>query len=306
MKDLEVATPPVQALMGIEEGIEWYIAERRSRIDHFVERHFSLASTFVLRKRSFSTDLLCYPVNTLWSVPYLTVKKIGEAFDKLGWRLGADVLSCVPSGIKTAYHREIESMIRKEVLDWSAHGGRHAIADNPFVAILERDPRVAPLLALPEVTRQLETAFSDIDALVQCYSSSRSLISDMASSLLTFGLGFVLFGDHSLGIQGMGERIASKRARDKAVSSFAFGSTLGSAFYSIFPPKPSMWEVVAATTALGFLLTLSGIVIGMVYDPLLKRFGWHDRELHALLDSVEDRLYLLRKRLKPLLMRSAA
>lgn len=257
----------VLALAGMEDCIDRYIDERRSRVDAFVGRHLSVHDTFALHKRSLLTNLLCYPVNSLWSISYLFVKKLGESMERLGWGSAAGMLSVVPSGLKSLYQKDVERMVKNEIV-----GSHHE-----FMDILEMDPRVAPLLGSPECARQLDMTFVEISRLIESYGSSRALVSDTAGSLLAIGLGWWMFGDHSLGVAGMGERIAQKRAHDKAASSFIFGSGLGSAFYSLFPPKPTLWEVIIATAAVGLMLTLSGLVIGVFNDPLLKRLGLHHR-----------------------------
>lgn len=279
------------ALAGMEDCIDRYITDRRSRIEPFVERHFSLRDTFALQKRSLLTNLLCYPVNTLWSIPYLFVKKLSDFLEKLGWAQAATMLAAVPSGLKSLYQKEVESLVRIEIFG----------PDDDLLKVMQQDPRVAPLLQSADFARQLDITLTEISRLVETYGSSRALVSDTAGSLLSIAAGWWLFGDHSLGVGGIGERIAHKRARDKAVSSFVLGSGLGSAFYSVFPPKPTMWEVMVATGLVGLLLTLCGLLIGVLHDPLLKRLGLHHRQLHSLMNQVEDRLYLMRKRLKPAL-----
>ena len=58
MNDQQTTT----AMLGLEECIEQYIAECRSRVDGFVQRHFSLQETIALQKQSLVSDLLCHPV----------------------------------------------------------------------------------------------------------------------------------------------------------------------------------------------------------------------------------------------------
>jgi hypothetical protein len=74
MNDQQTAT----AILALEECIEQYIAECRRRVDGFVERHFSLQETIALQKRSLVSDLLCHPINALWSIPSLFLKKLIE------------------------------------------------------------------------------------------------------------------------------------------------------------------------------------------------------------------------------------
>ena len=295
-----------QIVLSLEECIDQYIAERRSRIEPFLQRHFSLADTISRQKRSLVSDLLRYPVNTMWAIPYLFVKKCVESIDKLGWTAAKRVLSVVPPGMKHRYHKDIEMLIKKEILEWPTECRSRIDDQHALIAAMRRDEAVAPLLASPEFHSQLDLALADIHHLVESYCSNRSLTSDLGGSFLTIAMGWVMFGDHSLGIDGIGERIANKRAKDKAASSFILGSGVGSMFYSVFPPKPSMWEIMLATAAVGLLLTMCGMIIGIFTDPILKRLGLHHRQLHALLDTIEDRLYLLRRRAKPVIKQLSA
>ena len=298
--------PTEQTILALEDCIDRYIVERRSRIEPFVDRHFSLEDTIAIQKRSLLIDLLCYPINTLWAIPYMFVKKTGESLGKLGWVTAGRLLSAVPSGMKRRYQKEIETSIRSEILEWprdrfSGTENRHALFQ-----VLKSDERVAPILAMPEVSSQLDQAVADINRLIESYGTNRTLASDLGGSFLTLATGWLMFGDHSLGIEGIGERLASKRAKDKAASSFFLGSGLGSMFYSVFPPKPSLWEIVLATAAVGLLLTICGMMIGILADPVMKRLGLHQRQLHALLDDVEDRLHRLRRQVKPAIKQIAA
>jgi hypothetical protein len=57
------------------------------------------------------------PVNTLWSIPYRFVKTLSESLEKLGWGAAAALLSAVPSGLESGYQREVQSMVRNEILE---------------------------------------------------------------------------------------------------------------------------------------------------------------------------------------------
>ena len=96
-------------------------------------------------------------------------------------------------------------------------------------------------------------------------------------------------------------------AKGKATSPFLFGASLGSAFYSVFPPKPSFWQVVGATLTVGLFVTAMSLLVGLLSDPCLKRVGFQHTQLNSLFDVVEDCLHRqLRKRLKPALRQLAA
>lgn len=295
------------AMAALEDCIDRYIAECHAQVDGFVERHFSLQETIALQKQSFVSDLLCHPVNTLWAVPYLLLKKLVEVPEKLGWHAGADLVGRLPSGIKTRYQKEIERLIATELLAWPCAGGAGVTVPHGLGEMLKRDRSVVPLLTSQASVEAELHNLPDIAKVLESHSSSRGLVCDMAATVLTLVMGWLLFGDHSLGIAGIGDQIARKAARDRAVSHFVLGAGLGSAFYSVFPPKPSVWQVVWATLCVGLFVTCMSLVAAMFSDPWLKRTGLQQAQLHRLIDAMEDRLHLhVRKRIKPAVKQMAA
>lgn len=302
MNDHQTAT----AILALEECIEQYIAECRSRVDGFVGRHFSLQETIALQKQSLVSDLLCHPVNALWAIPSLFLKKLTEIPVKLGWRSGADLIALLPTGIKTRYQIEIERLIATELLEWPCTMGNRQASTNGLLERIKQHQQVGPLLASGALPDEALKDLSDIPHLIAEHSASRALVFDTTATVLTLMTGWLLFGDHSLGISGIGDQIARNRAKDRAASTFMFGSSLGSAFYSVFPPKPSFWQVVGATLTVGLFVTAMSLLVGMLSDPWLKRMGFQHTQLHLLIDAVEDHLHRqLRTRLKPALRQLA-
>ncbi len=303
MTDLQAAT----AMAEIEDCIDRYIAGCHSRVDGFVARHFSLQETVALQKQSLVSDLLCHPVNTLWAIPHLLLKKIVEVPEKLGWRAGADLIAMLPSGKKTQYQKEIERLIATELLEWPWGGKALAPSSHGLTEMLKQNRSIVPLFAKSATAEEALKELPDITRVLESHSSSRALVCDMAATVLTLVMGWILFGDHSLGIAGIGDHLARKAARDRAASHFVLGASLGSAFYSVFPPKPSFWQVMWATMSVGFFVTCMSLLAGMLSDPSLKRAGLQQVQLHRLIDAVEDQLHLhLRKRIKPAVKQIAA
>ncbi len=303
MNDQQTAS----AILALEECIERYVADCRARVDAFVKGHFSLQETIALQKQSLLSDLVCYPVNALWAIPSLFVKKILEVPVKLGWRSGADLIGLLPGGMKTRYQKEVERLIAVELLQWPCTMGDRKAAANGLVERIRQHRQLGPLLAAGVLSDEAVRELSDVPRLITDHSSSRALVLDTAATVLTLAAGWLFFGDHSLGIAGIGDQIARKRAKDRAASTFVLGSSLGSAFYSVFPPKPSFWQVVGATLLVGLFVTGMSLLVGLLSDPCLKRAGLQQARLHQLIDGVEDCLYRqLRTRLKPLLRRQAA
>jgi hypothetical protein len=185
-------------------------------------------------------------------------------------------------------------------------GARRASA-NGLIDRIRKHKQLRPLLASDVLSDEAMREFSDVPRLIADHSSSRALVLDTAATVLTLAAGWLFFGDHSLGIAGIGDQIARKRAKDRAASTFILGSSLGSAFYSVFPPKPSFWQVVGATLLVGLFVTAMSLLVGLLSDPCLKRAGLQHARLHQLIDAVEDCLHRqLRTRLKPLLRQRAA
>jgi hypothetical protein len=297
----------VIVMLGLEECLEQYIAECRSRVDGFVERHFSLQETIALQKQSLVSDLLCHPINALWAIPSLFLKKLIEVPMKLGWRSGANLITRVPIGFKTRYQREIEQLIAMEVLDWPCTMEDRQASRNGLLERMKHHKQVGPLLASGALSDDAVRELTDIRCLVAEHSAGRIVVLDTAATVLTLAAGWLFFGDHSLGVSGIGGLIARKRAKEEAASTFILGSSLGSAFYSVFPPDPSPWQVMETTLIVGFSITVMSLLVGMLSDPCLKRLGFQQTRLHMLIDAVEDCLHRqLRKRVKPTLRQLAA
>jgi hypothetical protein len=303
MNDQQTTT----AIFGLEECLEQYIADCRSRVDGFVQRHFSLQETIALQKQSLMSDLLCHPVNALWVIPFLFLKKLIEIPVKLGWRSGADLIPILPTGLKTRYQREIERLIATELLEWPCTIGDRQASTNGLLERIKQHKQVGSLRASGALSDEALRELSDIPRLIAEHSAGRALVLDTTATVLTLVTGWLFFGDHSLGISGIGDQIARNRAKDKAASTFMFGASLGSTFYSVFPPKPSFWEVVGATLIVGLFITAMSLLVGLLSDPCLKRVGFQHTQLNSLIDAVEDSLHRqLRKRLKPALRQQAA
>jgi hypothetical protein len=303
MTDQQTAT----AILALEECIEQYIDACRSRVDGFVQRHFSLQETIALQKQSLASDLLCHPVNALWAIPSLFLKKLIEIPMKVGWRSAADLITLLPTGLKTRYQKEIERLIATELLEWPCGMGDWQASQNGLLECIKQHKQVGSLRASGALSDEAVRELSDIPRLIAEHSASRAVVLDTTATVLTLMTGWLFFGDHSLGISGIGDQIAKNRAKDKAASTFMFGASLGSAFYSVFPPKPSFWEVVGATLFVGLFITAMSLLVGMLSDPCLKRVGLQHTQLNMLIDAVEDSLHRqVRKRLKPAIRQLAA
>lgn len=282
-------------LGAIDDCIEKFAAERKQHIAPFIEKHFSVSETIRIQKRHLPLDLLLSPVNALWSIPYLMLKKAVETSDKMGWPALNPLIDILPASFKTGYQKDIEKLIATEL-----------VGEDILMDCLRKDAVLGPMLASGAVELNQRKIRSEVLKEIEKYTSSQAMINDICSSLLTLAAGWIYFGDKSLGVMGIGSKIARQMAREKASSNFFLGEKVGSVFYGVFPPAPTNTQVVLATLAVGTLLTACSLVVSVLSDPARKRFGLHDKKLHALVDNLEERLFIaLKKDLKSHMRQSA-
>lgn len=275
-------------LGALDECIEHYIEERRNHVGGFIQRHFSIHETLQIQKKSFPVDLIFIPINALWSIPYLSIKKLVETLDKIGVAQFNSVLERLPSGIKTGYQKEVELLIANELLDCDS-----------LIKTIEAHPILQKVFTSGQLATMTAQTRRELNEEIEKYSSSQSLISDLSSSLMTLSLGWFLFGDRTLGVLDIGNKIARKMAHDKAASGFFLGKNLGSAFYNTFPPEPTRMQIFVATIGVGFFLTGLSLFTSVMSDPLRKQLGLHRKKLNILIDNLEEILFLhFRKEIK--------
>lgn len=276
--------------MALNEAIDDYCQACRARLASFVQRHYTLSESIRLQRRSLFTDLLCYPLNALWAVPYLSLRKIVESLATLGWEKGTPLLSRVPSGIRTRYQREIERLLGAELLAWASEWEIQYGRTNGLEAALRASPVLTRQFGAAEFRQMMLVADEEVRRAIEHYSSGRALVSDLAGSAGTVLAGWLLFKDKSLGLLGIGDRLARERAHEAAASHFFLGKGLGSAWYGMFPPEPSTSDVIWATVLVGSAVTCFCLLIGVLSDPLRKAMGLQQRKLMELIDEMELRL----------------
>jgi hypothetical protein len=257
-----------------------------------------LQETIEIQKKHFLSDILLNPINSLWAIPYLTLKKVFETIDKMGWGHLITFFDKVPSNLKTRYQKDIEWLIATELLEWPYENGGQSSEKHALWEELEKDATISKLIKSGRFSRE-QLLSIDLKLELNKFSASRALVADLAGSASSIVLGWALFGNSELGIGGLGENIARKFARDNASSNFLFGKKMGSTFYSLFPPQPTKWQIFTATVAVGFLLTLISLVTSVLSDPVRKNLGLQTRKMNFLIDELEKILILnLHKKVK--------
>jgi hypothetical protein len=239
-------------------AIERYIEERRQRLDAFVAQHFSFAGTLARFRRTFVKDIARYPINFLLSLPSLFAKQVAEWLEMAGWEQGTRLLERMPLPLKTAAQLEVERAIIGELLELTPDDPRFKLLADPF----------------------------------RSFRGARLALLDSASGGMALLAAYLAFGDSRLSPYDMGTKLARAQARRDAASGFFLGRGLGSAFYGVFPPHPTTFQVFGATALVVLMLGALATMTHLFSDPLQQMAGVHRRQLMKMLNAFEDKMLL--------------
>jgi hypothetical protein len=275
----------------VAAGLRRYYAERRARVEPFVDRYFSLRGTARLHRAALGWDIARAPANLVLAGPQIGLKAAAAAARALGAaRLGA-ALGARDLLLETAVAREVEWLIRTELLElpW-VQGTRVATRDALGAAILE-DPHLAgPLARLlaglgeragePDVAERLARA-------LETYGASRAAAAEIATGLLTLSTGALALNKLTPGAVTLGPALAGAVAQQSAISAFPLGAGLGSLWYGAFPAVPSAALVAGLTGGVLLGAATAAAFAGLVTDPVQRRLGLHQRRLQRLINALE-------------------
>ena len=289
------------AALHVDRCIAAYVEQARRRIPGFVASHFSLAQTWRLQRATVFKDLLLGPLNALWAIPYLTLARVCRGLDVVGVAAAARVLRAIPSGIKTGYQRSVEELIARDLLAWGATGDVHGLPEG-LILDLQRHPDLRN-------NTGVERAISKdaLQAVFDQFLSARALVADLAGAGLTLGVGWFVFDRPSLGLMGIAEQFARRSAKSRMASRFFLGRRAGSVFYSVFRPQANPLETAAILAALALGIGAVAMTCSLLFEPIRKLFGLHERRLVTLVDQIERELLVVaQQQLKPALAARAS
>ena len=103
-------SPPSEAELQrlVDRALRGYFADRRARIDGFVDRHFTFNGSLKVHRRALGSDLLKAPANVLLAVPNVLVKLGGAAALGLRARVAGRWLLTRRLLFETDVGREVE------------------------------------------------------------------------------------------------------------------------------------------------------------------------------------------------------
>jgi len=263
------------------------ILARRSKVDAFVNRHFSWPGTLHLHRAAIGFDILRAPVNVLLS-PILVLARL-SAWPLRKFRLyrSADWLLHRRLLLRTAVSAKVEAAILNEFLDVPLvenAGWRDRAA-------LSRAILAAPLLREAIRSRgsiaEAQAMADRIMGAIAEYTGTRSAMAEFTTALATLAVGAMVFQALTPGMISMAPGVAEAMSRTTAVANFPLGSALGGVWYGVFPVGPSPLLVTATIIGLVLLGSVVAAFAGTLADPVQVRLGMHRRRLIRLLDTLD-------------------
>ena len=167
--------------------------------------------------------------------------------------------------------------------------------------VSEKDALLEAVLAQKEFSEMLLDFMATIDAHggserfrsalereLKSYGGTRGAVGDLACGMISVSAGAAAFKQLTPGALSTGGVLAAAIAKQSAISSFVFGPTLGSVYYSAFPVTASASLVAASTAGVLAALGVVSAVSGVITDPVQAQLGLHQRRLRKLVDSLEQ------------------
>jgi len=271
--------------LAIRSGVRRYFDDCRARVPAFIDRHFHYPGALATNRMALGWDMLRAPINLLWAPVYALaclVKVLVPKRDGLMWL--HRIANHIPAGFTTRVQQHISHLIRTELLNQSEESPlleRYLIEELEAVYARHTDK--------PVDHQQFSTLIVPLvaDALSQ-YRVTRTASADITNSISCTVLGAFAFQKFTPGGIGLGVVLASMLAKTLAARDFFLGETIGTLYYSWFPPEPSLATTAIVMVTVMALLAAFAAMSGVISDPVQAAAGLHRRRLLKLLDHLQQ------------------
>jgi hypothetical protein len=278
----------------VDDGVRCYFADRRKRVNSFIDRNFSLRGALRLHRAALGWDILRAPFNLTMAGPQIGVLLAGRAAHKLGASRFATKLGRARLTVDTAVGRELAWRMHVDLLELPYRDGDREATKDALAETILSDPRVAAAIAPtleaiaaggddPALRKRLENAMTE-------YTRTRAAATEITTALLTLSGGALAVQKLTPGALSLGPTLAAAIAQQSAVMSFPLGGALGSMWYTMFPVVPSAALVAGLTGGLVVASTIVSAFAGVVADPVQRQLGLHRLRLQRMLDALERQM----------------
>lgn len=285
----EVMTPALAGSI-VDRAAERYFAERRRRVDAFVDRHFSVTGALALHRKALGADVIKAPLNVILAVPYFAVQLGAAAVGACRAERLSAYLRSRRILLDTAVGREIGWLVTTELLELPLRqGDRLSTKDALAEAILAEQAVAAAIRAGLNAVRpggDFDFRRHLTESVVR-YTETRAASAEIATALMTLGAGAAALKHLTPGAMVLGPALAGTIAQQAAIASFPLGSTLGAVWYAAFPAAASAGLVAGVTAGVAGAGAIAAAFVGVLTDPLQRVAGLHRRRLLRLIDALE-------------------
>ena len=231
-------------------------ASRDAAVRAFVRRHFGLRGSLRLHRAALGWDLLRAPLNVSLAPVFLITRLLAWLCGLLRLNQAAGWLSTRQILLKSRIASHVEDLIARELVADPATG--------------------------------LEGGLTPARArLIEDYTSVRSAVSEITTTLIVLTLGALLFGAATPGLVSLAPKVSDVIAHGRAVADFPLGRWAGGYWYAVFPPQIPLWTVIGIGVALAMVASLVTTFAGILADPVQAALGIHRRRLMRLLASLD-------------------
>ena len=281
----------VRARLIVDEAAARYCAERRAKIDDFVDRTFSLPGTLRLHRRAVGWDLLRSPANLALSAPHLAARVSAGLARRAGLVPAADWLDSRRYFLQTDVARELEWRLFTELLELPIRQGERVSTRDALADEILCDPRIGRSDggAPPSPTEQ-EAFRAWLAGVASTYEGTRVSAADLATATVSAGVGAVAFKKLTPGMMSLGPAAAQMLVQHAAIAGFPLGSGAGALWYGAFPAAAPAALSIGLTGGLLAAGAVVGAFSGVVTDPIQRHLGLHQRRLRRLIDCLEREL----------------
>jgi hypothetical protein len=267
-----------------------YFADRRARVDGFVEHHFIWPGTLRLHSAALGWDFLRAPINVMLS-PVLVLNGIAAiACRRIRLRGIASWLAGRRIMLPTAVSRRVEALIATDLLDLPLPQGAAARDPGALSRAVLAAPQFRELIRKRADAAEAQVLGQKIADALGDYAGTRSAVAEMTTGLVTLAVGAFVFEALTPGMISMAPGVADAVARTTAIAGFPMGQTIGGLWYGMFPTGASPLLVTASVAILVLIGSVFAAFAGVLADPVQSRLGIHRRRLLRLIDTLEVEL----------------
>ena len=285
-----VMTPALAGSI-VDRAAARYFAERRRRVDAFIDRHFSMTGALALHRKALGADIIKAPLNIVLAVPYFAAQLGAVAARACRAERLSAYLRSRRILLDTAVGREIEWLVMTELLELPLRQGQRVSTKDALAEAIVAEQAVADAI---RARLDADHPGGDLDFRkhladsVARYTETRAASVEIATTLMTFGAGAAALKQITPGAMVLGPALAGTIAQQAAIASFPLGPTLGALWYAVFPAAASAGLVAGVTAGVAGAGAIAAAFVGVVTDPLQRAAGLHRRRLLRLIDALEQ------------------